>query len=183
MENKPTRFGPVAIALHWGIAVFAVTVVILGWAREAMEAGATKDFTLMIHKSVGLTILILTAFRLVWRFSHRAPPLPGSMTTFQRLAAWGTHFALYAITLGMPISGYLSGAARGRQTSFFNLFTVPQLSPLDSELARITHDMHIYGQWVLIALVVAHVGAALYHRFVLRDGILARMWPQRNERA
>jgi cytochrome b561 len=163
MENQPQRFGPVAIALHWGIAALVLGGVILGWFQVTMDTSRTRDVVMLTHKSVGLTILILTCLRLVWRLTHRAPPLPAEMTAFQRLAAWTTHASL-----------------RGRDTSFFGLFLVPQLSPLDRTLARLTKDAHSYGQYVLYALIIAHVGAALYHRLILRDGVLARMWPLRN---
>ena len=180
MENQSQRFGPVAIALHWGIAALVIGVVILGWFQVTMEVSDRREVIMATHKSVGLTILILTCLRLVWRLTHRAPPLPPEMTAFQRFAAWATHVSLYVLTLALPVTGYISEAARGRDTGFFGLFLVPQLAPLDRALARITKDAHSYGQYVLSALVIAHVGAALYHRLVLRDGVLTRMWPLRN---
>ena len=171
------RFGPVAIALHWFVAVIIVCAVVLAWIVEDLDRGATKDLVLTIHKSVGLTIFALTVFRLTWRMTHPAPPLPPEMRMPMRVAAWLTHATLYAIVFGMSVTGYLSVAARGRETTFFGIFEVPRLGPLDRAFSRSMEQVHGYGQYVLYALVLAHVGAALYHRFALKDRVLARMWP------
>ncbi len=175
--NTEQRFGPVAMALHWFVAVVIVCAVVLAWIVEDLDRGATKDMVLTIHKSVGLTIFAVTVFRLTWRMTHPAPPLPLEMSFAMRAAAWITHASLYALVFGMPITGYLSVAARGRETTFFGLFEVPRLGPLDRTISLNMEQAHRYGQYVLYALVLAHVGAALYHRFVLKDRILARMWP------
>ena len=171
------RFGPVAIALHWFVAVIIVCTVVLAWIVEDLDRGATKDLVLTIHKSVGLTIFAVTVFRLTWRMTHPAPPLPPEMSMPMRWAAWLTHATLYAIVFGMSVTGYLSVAARGRETTFFGMFEVPRLGPLDRAFSRSMEQVHGYGQYVLYALVLAHVLAALYHRFVLKDRVLARMWP------
>jgi cytochrome b561 len=171
------RFGLVAIALHWLAAGAIVAAVILAWIVEDLERGGPKDLMLMWHKSVGLTIFAVMIVRLVWRLTHPAPPLPPQMSLPQRLAAGLTHIFLYAITLAMPVSGYLSVAARGRETLFYGLFMVPRWAPLDRALSLGMEKAHNYGQYALYVLVAAHVGAALYHHFVLRDGVLARMWP------
>jgi cytochrome b561 len=177
MQTTPQRFGLTAIALHWLIAALVIATLILAWIMETLDRGATKDAIEAVHKSIGLTILAFTFVRLIWRWGHRAPPLPAEMSRFQRAAAWATHAALYFVAIALPITGYLSEAARGRETKYFNLVSVPQLSPLDRHLSLLMEKVHDYGQYVLYALLAAHVGAALYHRFVLRDRILARMWP------
>ena len=132
---------------------------------------------LTVHKSVGLTIFAAMVFRLAWRLTHNAPPLPPETSLAIRAAAWVTHASLYAIALLMPVSGYISVAARGRETTFFGLFEVPRVGPLDRALSLNMEQAHRYGQYVLYALVLAHIGAALYHRFLLKDGIFERMWP------
>lgn len=175
--NADERFGPVAMALHWFVAFTIVCAVVFAWVVEDLDRGATKDLVLTIHKSIGLTIFAATIFRLTWRLTHHAPPLPPEMSRPQRIAAWLTHASLYAIAIGMPITGYLSVAARGRETTYFGLFAVPRLGPLDRVFSLNMEQTHRYAQYVLYALIVAHVGAALYHRFVLKDRILARMWP------
>lgn len=176
--TQPQRFGPIAIFLHWTVAIVLIGVVTLGLYLEDLDNGETKDFILSTHKSIGLTIFAVMCVRLVWRLTHPAPPLPPTMSKIQRLLASVTHFALYAIAFAMPLTGYASVAARGRETIFFGLFQVPALLPLNRALSNLSETLHIYGQYLLYALVAGHVAAALYHHFVVRDDILKRMWPK-----
>jgi cytochrome b561 len=177
MTAAHQRFGRVAIAFHWTIAGALLAVVILALAVDEMGRGEARDFVLAAHKSLGITIFMLTAFRLAWRLGHPAPPLPPDMTRWQRIAAWATHAFLYLATFLMPITGYVSVAARGRETSFFGLFPVPTWVPLDRSLSLSAEQAHDTGQYLLYALIAAHVGAALYHRLILKDQVLNRMWP------
>jgi cytochrome b561 len=117
--------------------------------------------------------------RLAWRLTHPAPPLPASMPASQRIAAGLTHALLYLTLLAMPIAGYIAVAARGRETRFFGLFEVPQWAPLSRLLSQNATTVHVYGQFLVYALLAAHIGAALYHRFVVKDDVLARMIPRR----
>jgi cytochrome b561 len=176
--SPPRRFGAVAIALHWTVALAVLGAVGLALYLETLELGETKTLVLTVHKSVGLTILGLMAVRVVWRLTHRAPPLPAGMTAWQRWAAHATHVMLYLLALSMPVTGYMSVAARGRETTFFGLFKVPEIVPLDRGLSNLSETLHTNGQYVLYALVGAHVAAALYHHFIVKDDILRRMWPQ-----
>jgi cytochrome b561 len=171
------RFGPVAIALHWIVAAAILVVLCFAWTVETLDRGETKDLALTIHKSVGLLIFIVMVPRLAWRLTHRPPPLPPETPAWQRAGARLGHAFLYAIAFVMPVTGYISVAARGRETTFFGLFVVPQWAPLDRMLSLSMEKAHRYGQYALYGLIAAHVGAALYHRFVLRDRVLARMWP------
>jgi cytochrome b561 len=176
--HAPQRFGTVAIALHWIVAAAVLGTVALALYLDTLELGDTKNLLLSTHKSVGLAILGLMALRLVWRLTHRVPPLPATMTAWQRMAAHTTHVGLYVIALAMPVTGYMSVAARGRETTFFGLFRVPELVPLDRALSNLSENLHTNGQYVLYALVGVHVVAALYHHFIAKDDILRRMWPQ-----
>ena len=83
---------------------------------------------------------------------------------------------LYVIALAMPVSGYIAVTARGRETSFFGIFTLPQWVSPNRALAHTAETVHFISQYVLYALVAAHVGAALYHQFIVRDHLLRRMW-------
>jgi cytochrome b561 len=181
MAHSPQQYGPVAIAFHWSIAAAVVLTVGLALYLENLELGDTKTLMLTLHKSVGITIFVLTWARIVWRLTHRPPALPGTMSPLQRLAATATHVGLYALTIAMPITGYISVAARGRETTFFDLFVVPSWVPLDRALSNLTETVHRYGQYAVYALVGLHVAAALYHHFVKRDGLLRRMWPGQPE--
>ena len=177
MRTYTDRFGPVAMTLHWCIALLVLCAVVLGLVRESMDRGMARDTVFALHKSIGLLILALTCFRLGWRVTHPAPPLPPEMGRLQRFAAWATHSLLYVMMFAQPITGYLAEAARGRNVIVFWLLTVPHLGPIDRQFSRLMEEVHNLSQYALYALLVAHIGAALYHRFILRDRILARMWP------
>jgi len=176
MDHIAPKYTPLAIGFHWLIAVGVALTVALALYLEGLDRGETKNLILSVHKSVGLAILMLTWLRLIWRLTHRPPALPANMSPLQRLAAHATHVCLYAITIAMPVTGYVSVAARGRETTFFNLFVVPSWVPLDRALSNLTETTHRYGQYAVYALVALHVGAALYHQFVKRDGLIRRMF-------
>ncbi len=176
-----SRFGAVAIALHWSTALAIAGTSILAWYIEALDTGDQRTALLAIHKSVGAAILMLAAFRLAWRGFHPAPPYASPQPAWQRRAAGCAHGLLYALMIVMPVTGYVSEAARARDTDFFGLFGIPRLAPLDRKLSFYAQAAHAYAQYALYALVAAHVAAALYHQFILRDGLFARMWP-RNSR-
>lgn len=177
MTDSIQRYGRVAIGLHWIIAACVLGVIGLGLTVERLDMGGIKDTLLSLHKSLGLLIFGLTILRLGWRLTHPVPALPNTVPKPQRYAAWFTHFLLYAVTFAMPVSGYISVAARARETSFFWLFDVPQWVPLDRGLSRTAEMLHTNGQYIVYALLVGHIGAALYHHMLLKDGVLERMWP------
>jgi len=178
-KSYTNTYGPVAVALHWIIAGCLVCSVIMGLFIGSVEESETTEQVLAIHKSFGVTIFVLMIARLLWRLTHPAPPLPASIPASQRIAAGLTHALLYVTLLAMPIAGYIAVAARGRETQFFGLFEIPQWVPLSRLLSQNATTVHVYGQFLVYALLAAHIGAALYHRFILKDDVLARMLPRR----
>ena len=173
------RYGVVARILHWTIAILILCAVALGLTTASLNSGPTQDLLFAIHKSVGLSILLFMCLRALWRATHPAPGLPAAMPAWQRWAAHATHGLLYVVAIVLPVSGYVAVAARGRETLFLGLWSVPRWVPLDRSLAHTAETVHVVNQYVLYALVLGHVGAALYHRFVVRDDILQRMWSLR----
>jgi cytochrome b561 len=177
--SKTNRYGRVAVALHWIVAGCLLCSIVMGLFIGNVEESETTEQVLAVHKSFGITIFVLMLARLAWRLTHPAPPLPASMPAFQRAAAGLTHALIYVTLLAMPIAGYIAVAARGRETRYFGLFEVPQWAPLSRLLSQNATTVHVYGQYLVYALLAAHIGAALYHRFVLKDDVLARMMPRR----
>lgn len=167
------RYHGVAIAFHWTIALLIIANLAIGLLHESLLKG-----TMGLHKSIGLTVLILTFGRVAWRLAHRPPPLPGNIAPLERGAAHAVHWALYALMLAMPLTGWamVSGGPVRRPLNWFGLFDVPYLpvGPATSDSAGETHELLA---WLMIALVVIHVAAALRHRFILKDQVLARMLP------
>ena len=173
-------YGPAARTLHWLVAGLAVAVVGLGWVMpEAPRETHARDVLLLLHRSVGLSILALMVFRIGWRLSHPAPSLPPNFPRLEALAAHADHMLLYLMFIVMPVSGYLNAAFAGHQVSFFGLVAVPPLVAENPRLSQTAIAVHLTGQFLVYGLVAVHVGAALVHRFVRRNRILDRMLPWR----
>jgi cytochrome b561 len=189
------RYTAVAVALHWAIATAIVLNLLLGWwMHEAIEDedwAARAIAAFQLHKSIGLTVLALSLLRLAWRLAHRTPPLPEGMRAWERAAARAVHWAFYALMVLLPLSGWLYASTQWREdaplavpTLWFGLFEVPHLFGLDTlrpavraELAEGLEDTHEWLAWAMAGLLALHVAAALKHRFVERDFVLASMRP------
>ena len=173
-------YGPVARAVHWSVAALAFVVVGLGWAMvTAPRGGDWRESLLSLHRSVGLLILVLMAFRTVWRLTHPPPPFPPGFPPIEAAAAYADHALLYILFLVMPLTGLLNAAAAGHSVSFFGLFAIPPLLPQHPRLSQLAVALHLAGQFTVYALVALHIAAALMHRFVRRNRILDRMLPLR----
>ncbi len=177
--SEPEAFGPVAVFLHWFIAGCIVLSVAFGLISGYADTAEVTRATMEIHQSIGVTIFLLALARLVWRLTHRAPPLPEAMPRGQKVAAAITHGTLYLILFAMPLTGYVGLAARGRPITIFWLFDLPNVVTRSLKLSASYQNIHDNLQYFLYALLVLHAGAALYHQFVIKDGLLRRMWPQR----
>ncbi len=173
-------YDPVARGVHWLVAALAVTAVALGLASlGAPRETASRNLLLVLHRSVGLSILALMVFRMIWRVRHRAPPLPPGFPRIEALAAHADHALLYLLFLVMPLSGYANAAAAGHAVSFFGAFAIPPLLPENDRVSQIAVAVHLVGQFLVYALVAAHVAAALLHRIRRRHAIWQRMLPPR----
>ncbi|WP_235512467.1 cytochrome b [Sphingomonas sp. Leaf17] len=177
--DRNARYSHVAIAFHWTIAVLVIANLAIGLLHESLLSGLAGAMGL--HKSIGLTVLVLTAGRVVWRLAHRPPPLPAALSAIERGIAHLTHWVLYALLIVMPVTGWMmvSGAQR-RGLDWFGLFDVPYL-PIAPNLSGVGHEAHEVLGWLMLALVGLHVAAALRHHFILRDGVLSRMMPARRQ--
>ena len=184
MQVDRARYTSVAIGLHWLIAAGLVAQVTLGLVMVGDDLPLMRKFELyQLHKSIGVTVLLAVVLRVLWRLTHRPPPLPGEMPVVEKRAATGAHLLLYAVMLGLPLSGWamVSASVRPFPTVLFHVVPWPHL-PILSTLAdkAPVEDalkwLHAWLAWSLIALVVVHVGAVLRHVF-RRDGILWRMAP------
>lgn len=181
-----TRYDAVAIALHWMIAVAVAAQLAMGWSMTAMRPGTYLQFQLyQAHKSVGMTILALSLLRLGWRLLHVPPPLPAAMPAWERRLAKVSHITLYALLLGLPLSGWavVSASPLNIPTVLYGAMPLPHIPflaslPNKSAAEPILKGVHEAGVWMLIALLTAHIGAALRHHFLLRDNVLVRMVPR-----
>ena len=154
-----------------------VLSVIFGLGTVYIDDTRTSRTALEVHQTVGFMMLLLVAARLYWRLTHKPPALPVHLPRGQRIASSVMHVTLYLFLLGMPLSGYIGLAARGREIPVFGLFNLPHLVPRSFDLSANAQSLHYYAQFAMYALVVIHILAALYHHFIMKDGILLRMLP------
>ena len=186
-EKLSPSYDSVAKTLHWLIAFAIVAMLVIGWTMTNIAKDNPYRFGLFqLHKSVGITILLLSLFRLYWRLTHPAPPLPIAMPAWEKFAARATHWIFYVLIIGMPLVGWAIVSA-----SPFNLPTVlygiipwphlPVLPDLDpdskKQAVHLFDTMHDYGAYILASLLVLHVGAAHKHHWLDRDDVLTRMAP------
>lgn len=182
--NTPARYGLVAMALHWTIAVLILGMLALGMYMVDLDPGTSKFELFQLHKSVGLTILALSVLRLAWRLVNTVPPLPATLRPWEAMIARATHVGLYVLMIGIPISGWMmvSASPFNVPTVLFGAIHVPHL-PILSTLAdkkpvfEALEEAHELLAWGMIALFVLHVVGALKHLLILRDGVLGRMLP------
>ena len=136
------------------------TLLPLAWVMVNMpRTAANRELIYTLHKSLGLTVLALVAVRLILRAIHPAPQLPGGLARWERASAVLSHWLLYLIMLGMPVSGYLFSAWGGHPVTYFGLFTLPGLVKNDT-LQQVAFWAHVaIGQWLTYAVILLHIGA------------------------
>ena len=171
------RYTRVAIALHWLIALAIFANLALGFYMADLEVSPQKLRLYSYHKWLGMTVLLLVLVRIGWRLSHRPPALPDSMRPWERTMAGVTHVVLYLLTLSVPLTGWLYSSAKGFKTMYLGLLPIPDLLAKDALLAPLLRDWHENLNWIMVALVILHVGAALKHLVVGHDDVLGRMVP------
>lgn len=169
--------GRAAIGLHW-ITAFAVLGLLgVGLWMTGLPIGLLKLKVYAWHKWIGLVVLVLTAGRLLWRYRHPPPPLPDALRRWERGLAPLAHWTLLGLLLAMPLSGWLMNSAAGVSLYWFGYVHIPDLVPRNPDLFSALRTAHEILSRLLIAMVVLHVAAVIYHDVLRRDGIFRRMWP------
>ena len=165
-------------ALHWIMAALIFLAIAAGIGATFLAKGSPERAqTFMIHRSLGMTALVLVAFRVAYRLFRGAPPYAAPLGRLTGLAAHAAHFALYFLMIALPVSGYLLTSAAGRPVPWFGLFEWPSLAPQDKGLADSAAQAHFWLAWTIGAVLTLHLAAVIWHRYIKRDGVLARMWP------
>ena len=173
MKSSPTQYGSVAVTIHWLSAILILAMLGSGFRAASTTESAAKEAILMVHVPLGLLILLLTLFRLFWwwRVDQKPAPVSGD-PAWQTGSAKAIHVAFYIVILGMVVSGIstvvLSGA--GDILSGAGEGPLPDFSEF---LPRVPHGL---GARLMLALLVLHASAALYHHFIKKDGLIWRMW-------
>jgi cytochrome b561 len=179
--HAAAAYDRVAQAVHWLVAALVVGVVLLGWTIGGVPRNTPqRNLVILLHESVGLTILAAMVFRAWWRWRHPPPPLPPSLSRLESGLAHFTHLALYTLLIVMPLAGYSSVAVAGQAVGFFGAFSVPPLLPENDRLSQVMIAIHLAGQYPLYLFVALHVAGALFHGVIRRDGVVERMLPVRH---
>lgn len=174
--NTETSWGSVARALHWLMALLIAVQLALGWVGHEMEDSPAKITWLTGHKSLGLTILLLLAFRWLWRLSQPLPRLPEPRPGWVVVGSRITHWGLYLVPLALAVSGWLIADTSRIPWAYWWLVPLPDLVGADHDLHEAAEEIHELLVACLLALVSLHVVAALWHQLGRRDGLLRRMW-------
>ena len=178
-SDPSARYTTTAIVLHWVIAAAVIGQISLGWWMQEIPKVPVgpRVNAFNLHKSIGLTVLMLMAVRVAWRATHQPPSL-AQMPMWQAKAARINHWVLYACLFIQPLTGYLGSAVSGYPVLYFGL-VLPAWTPKSIFLKDLLSVVHLVDSCILVAAIAIHIAAALKHQFVDRDHLLRRMWPWR----
>jgi cytochrome b561 len=172
------KYSKIAILFHWLIAILIGTNVLLATVADEMSRSASAVL-MNPHKAIGISILVLSVARILWRLGHRPPPLPNKVAGLQAMAGHAVHILFYVLMIAVPLTGWLMVAAGDRAPSvdYFGLFTIESPIGKSEILSDIGHEGHELLVIPLFILVGLHVAGALKHQFIDRLPFLQRMWP------
>jgi cytochrome b561 len=185
LRRPLTRYSAVAIVLHWLIALLILANIGLAWTFQNLPKGLLEFKLIQLHKSFGITVLVLSVLRLAWRLLN-PPPAEPPMPAWQKTAAGAVHWAFYVIMIGMPLSGWVmvSTSAYNLPTLLYGAIPWPHIGPLHDlptagrkawgDAAGTTHAVLA---WIAYGLIGLHVLAALKHQVLDRDNLIYRMLP------
>jgi cytochrome b561 len=170
------RFNPLQRTLHWVMAVCILAMLFIGVGM--VSTVAPKYLTLInIHKPLGIAILILALIRLVVRLRYGAPALPADLPEPMKLAAYLSHYALYALMIAMPLIGWAMLSAAEYPVTIWPGIWLPPILPLSPGLHTALWNAHFYLAFLFFALILMHLAAALFHALIRRDGVFDSMGP------
>jgi cytochrome b561 len=175
------RYTDVAIALHWILAISLFAAFCVGLYMADLKLSPTRIRLFNWHKWAGISILVLSAFRLAWRLTHRPPEEPSYLPPRQKRLAAAVHRLLYLLFFVVPIAGWAHSSAAGFPVVWFGIIHLPDFVAVDKHLAETLGEVHAALAFTLGGLVALHVAGALQHRFILKDTIVERILPGRRQ--
>ena len=170
-------FGTGARLFHWSIALLVVIQIPAGIAMTSEPLSAWADPLFVLHKGLGVVLLVLVLARIGWRLTHSPPPFPTYMPATEQRIAHATHMALYGLLLVMTVSGYVRTVGDDYPIELLDLLGVPPLLPVMPDVAAIMLVVHRFAVFGLVVLVAAHVAAVVQRDWVDGHPVLRRMWP------
>lgn len=185
MSEVVKRYHSGAIVLHWLMALLIFGNLVLGLLLEDIPAAERFQYY-QLHKSLGIAVLVLAVLRIIWRFMHPAPAMPSHMATWEKAVAHITHFLLYVLMVFIPFSGWalVSSSPKKIPTLLFGVVELPHLPFFDGladdarkEVSHNIAETHELLAYILLALLGAHILAAMRHHWLLKDVTILRMTP------
>ncbi|WP_345817190.1 cytochrome b (plasmid) [Paraburkholderia sp. PREW-6R] len=174
-EGARPAYDTVARALHWLTVLLVAVQFTIGWTMPDVHKDTRPVDLIAWHLAVGSALLAVVVVRVIWRLSHK--PAPEDLSPPLRVISGITHFLLYAALIVVPLLGWINASSRGWTVRLLGVVPYPSLSAPGSAFGHEMGDVHGKLAWILFALIVLHIAAALFHRFVLRDHVLQRMLP------
>ena len=174
MTAPHDRFAVLSRLLHWVMAVLILAMLFIGVGMVASES-PRYDLLVSIHRPIGIVLLVLVAIRLVNRLVNPPPPLPTTLPPLMRLAALASHILLYALMFALPLVGWGMLSAAGYPIVLYEGLQLPPILPRDLMLYAILRHLHTWLAYLLFATFLAHLGAALFHCLIRRDGVFESM--------
>ncbi|MDG1312427.1 MAG: cytochrome b/b6 domain-containing protein [Porticoccaceae bacterium] len=175
IKNTQARWGWLSKVFHWATALLIFIQIPLGFYAESLRLSPLKIDVFIWHKSLGMLVLLLVIVRLLWRIKITIP-IALATSRLEKLLASAAHGVLYLLMLALPLSGWITSAAANFPVKLFWLIPLPPIVGPDDGLKSIAAEVHEICVFVLIAILVVHIGAALRHHFMLGDSALKRMW-------
>lgn len=174
MTRSTTQFVLAARVLHWLMAIMIVSMLFIGVGMVA-SVSERHAWLLAIHKPLGIAILVLAIIRLIVRLRNPPPPLPADLPAVQKLAAHASHYLLYVLMIAMPLVGWAMLSAGGYPVMLSHSLRLPPIFPVNASAFAVLRHAHAWLAALLLLTFLAHLGAALYHGLIRRDGVLSSM--------
>lgn len=176
-DTAQARYSTVAIVFHWLIAILVIIAWRIAAGAEHLE-GEAWSIAIAPHKAIGITILVLSLLRLVWRLMHTPPALPDQMAGWEKKLVRAVHLIFYVMLIGLPIGGWLAGSYYGVAINYFGIFEIPALPVAeDPAMGEAILDLHHEGGEILLILVALHILGAAKHQFYNKIPVINRIWP------
>jgi len=181
MRTPQDHYKAPARWLHWVVAILVFAMIPVGALMVQDGLGRSLQNGLFIfHKNTGVIVAILVAVRLIYRWRNPPPTLPRALPLWQRRIASLTHMILYTLIVVMPVSGYVRVRTGGFPIELLDALGIGTFLPKSDAIANAAKSLHYAGAWALATVIALHVGAALQHALIKRDGVFQRMWPSKN---
>ena len=176
---KRLEYAAASKFLHWLTALILFGVLPAGFILEDLPEGPIQNLGYDLHRSFGFIVLLLAAARLAVRKIYGTPEAYAGLTPLERRVSTATHHSLYMLLILTPVLGWAATSAFPVKISVFWLFDLPPLAPQSEALSKVLFKLHEISAMAIIVLLIGHIGAALMHRLVKRDGVMERMLPAR----